>query len=136
LVGLRPEVVVAAATQATHPSTSSNVTSISVSINTNTRGSFLSSSSNSSTVKATSREEISTSVRTIRQLTFLPSNQPEQSSSSSASRRPRLLLLWGTKPLDEALSKEGNSVAAGSQYPSKTRSTTASTRKLWSSLQP
>jgi hypothetical protein len=58
------------ATQATHPSNSCKVTSISVIISTSTRGSFLSSSS--STVRATSREEINTSVRITMQLAFLP----------------------------------------------------------------
>jgi hypothetical protein len=56
------------------PSNSSKVnlkvTSISASISTSTRGSFLSSSS--STVRAPNLEEISTSVRITRQLAFLP----------------------------------------------------------------
>ena len=55
------------------PSNSSKVTSISVSISTSTKGSFLSSSS--STVRAPNLEEISTSVRITRQLAFL-SQQP------------------------------------------------------------
>jgi hypothetical protein len=105
------------------------------------RGSFLSSSSISSTVRTTSREEVSTSVRTTRHLTFLPcpnnqNNQAEQSSSSISSRRSCKLLLWGTKPLGEALSEEGNLAIANSQPFSKTRSTTTSTRRPWSGLQP
>jgi hypothetical protein len=71
LVDLRKRVAVVPATQATHLSSSSkvtlNVTSISVS--TSSRGSFLSSSS---TVRTTSREEISTTVITTRNLAFLP----------------------------------------------------------------
>jgi hypothetical protein len=47
-----------------------------------------------------------------------------------------MLLLWGTKPLGEALAKEGNSAVASSQPFSKTRSTTTSTRRPWSGLQP
>jgi hypothetical protein len=67
---LRPGVAVVPATQATHPSNSSKVTSTSTSISTSTRGSFLSSSS--STAIAPNLEEISTSVRTTKQLAFLP----------------------------------------------------------------
>jgi hypothetical protein len=52
------------------PSNSSKATSISVSINTSNRGSFLISSS--STVRTPKREEISTSIRITRQLNFLP----------------------------------------------------------------
>jgi hypothetical protein len=68
--GSQVGVVVVPATQATHPSNSSKVTSISIS--TSTRGSFLSSSSGSSTVRSPNLEEISTSVRITRQLAFLP----------------------------------------------------------------
>jgi hypothetical protein len=61
------------ATQATHLSNSSKVTSTSTSIivrtSSSTRGSFLSSSS---TVRTTSKEEINTSARATRQLVFLP----------------------------------------------------------------
>jgi hypothetical protein len=66
------------ATQATHLSHSSKVTSTSISIRTssNTRGSFLSSSS---TVRITSREEINTSVRATRQPVFLP-QQPTRTT--------------------------------------------------------
>jgi hypothetical protein len=61
------------ATQATHHINSIKVTSTSISVNTSTstRGSFLSSSS-SSTIRTPCREEISNSVRTTRQLAFLP----------------------------------------------------------------
>jgi hypothetical protein len=65
-------VVAVLATQATHLSHSSKVTSISISVRTSrssTRGSFLNSSS---TVKTTSKEEINTSVRATRQPVFLP----------------------------------------------------------------
>jgi hypothetical protein len=68
-VDLRPGVAVIPATQAIHPSNSSKVTSTSISVSTSTRGSFLSSSS---TVRTPNLEEISTSVRTTRQLVFLP----------------------------------------------------------------
>jgi hypothetical protein len=47
-----------------------------------------------------------------------------------------MLLLWRTKPLGEELSKESSSAVAISQYPSKTRSATASTRSPWLGLQP
>jgi hypothetical protein len=60
------------ATQATHLSNSSKVTSTNISVRTNnssTRGSFLISSS---TVRTTSNEEINTSVRATRQPVFLP----------------------------------------------------------------
>jgi hypothetical protein len=60
------------ATQATHLSNSSKVTSTSISVRTSrssTRGSFLSSSS---TVRTTSKEEINTSIRATRQPIFLP----------------------------------------------------------------
>jgi hypothetical protein len=60
-------VAVIPATQETHPSNSSKVTSVSMS--SSTRDSFLSSSS---TVRAPSREEISTSVRATKQVAFLP----------------------------------------------------------------
>jgi hypothetical protein len=73
LVDVRPGVAVVLATQATHLSDSSKVTSTSISIRTSsssTRDSFLSSSSN--TVRTTSKEEISTSVRATRHLAFLP----------------------------------------------------------------
>jgi hypothetical protein len=71
-MGLRPGVVVVPATQATRPSNSSKVISTNISINTSTstRGSFLSSSS--STVSTPNLEEISSNVRTTRQLVFLP----------------------------------------------------------------
>jgi hypothetical protein len=61
--------------QAIHPSSSSRVTLkvTSTSTNNSSRGSSLSSSS--STVKATNREETSTSDRTTRHLSFL-SQQP------------------------------------------------------------
>jgi hypothetical protein len=60
------------ATQATHLSNSSKVTSTSISVKTSsssTRGSFLSSNS---TVRTTNKEEIDTGVRTTRQPVFLP----------------------------------------------------------------
>jgi hypothetical protein len=69
-VDLRSGVAVIPATQATHPSNSSKATSISVSISTSNRGSFLISSS--SIVRTSNQEEISTSVRITRQLNFLP----------------------------------------------------------------
>jgi hypothetical protein len=74
LVDLRPGVAVVLATQATHLSNSSKVTSTSTSISvrtnrSSTRGSFLSSSS---TVRTTSKEENNTSIRATRQLVFLP----------------------------------------------------------------
>jgi hypothetical protein len=47
-----------------------------------------------------------------------------------------MLLLWRTKSLGEELSKESSSAVASSQYPSKTRSTTTSTRRPWLGLQP
>jgi hypothetical protein len=73
-VDLRPGVVVVPATQATHLSNSSQVTSTSTSISvktisSSTRGSFLSSSS---TIRTTSKEEINTSVRATKQPVFLP----------------------------------------------------------------
>jgi hypothetical protein len=76
LVDLRSEVAAVLATQATHLSHSSKVisTSTSISVRTttsSTRGSFLSSSS-SSTIRITSREEINISVRTTRHPVFLP----------------------------------------------------------------
>jgi hypothetical protein len=72
-VDLRSGVAVIPATQETHPSNSSKVTSTntSVSISTSTKGSFLSSSS-SSTVRTLNREETSTNVKITRQLAFLP----------------------------------------------------------------
>jgi hypothetical protein len=78
-VDLRPGVAVVPATQATHISNSSKVTSTSISVRTNnssTRGSFLSSSG---TIRTTSREEISISVRATRHLTFLP-QQPTRTT--------------------------------------------------------
>jgi hypothetical protein len=71
LVDLRPGVAVVLATQATHLNNSSKVTSTSISARTSssTRGSFLSSIS--STVRTTSREEISISVKATRHLVFL-----------------------------------------------------------------
>jgi hypothetical protein len=73
LVDLRPGVAAVLATQATHLSHLSRVTSTSISVRTNsssTRGSFLSSSS--STVRITSMEEINISVRATRHPVFLP----------------------------------------------------------------
>jgi hypothetical protein len=72
LVDLRLGVTVVLATQATHLSNSSQVTSTSISVrtsNSSTRGSSLSSNS---TVRALSQEEINTSVRATKQLVFLP----------------------------------------------------------------
>jgi hypothetical protein len=69
-------------TQETHLSHSSKVTNTSISVrttNSSTRGSFLSSSS-SSTVRTTSREEINISVRAIRHLVFLP-QQPTRTTT-------------------------------------------------------
>jgi hypothetical protein len=80
LVDLRPGVAAVLATQATHLSHSSKVTSASISVRTSsssTRGSFLSSSS--STIKITSREEINISVRATRQPIFLP-QQPTRTT--------------------------------------------------------
>jgi hypothetical protein len=65
-----------------------------------------------------------------------PSNQPEWPSSPNTSRRSCMLLLWRTKSLGEELSKESSPATTSSQCPSKTRSTTTSTRSLWSGLQP
>jgi hypothetical protein len=67
-------VVAILATQATHLSNSSKVTSTSTSISvrtshSSTRGSFL---SRSSTVRTTNKEEINTSDRATRQPVFLP----------------------------------------------------------------
>jgi hypothetical protein len=65
------------ATQATHLSNSSKVTSTSIKTSrSSTRGSFL---SGSSIVRTTSKEEISTSVRTTRQPVFLP-QQPTRTT--------------------------------------------------------
>jgi hypothetical protein len=82
LVDLRLGVAAILATQATHLSHSSKVTSTSTSISvrtssSRTRGSFLSSSS--STVRTTSREEINISVRATRQPVFLP-QQPTRTT--------------------------------------------------------
>jgi hypothetical protein len=135
-VDLRPGVAVVPATQATRLSSSSKVTlkvtSISVSTSSNTRGSFLSSSS---IVRTTRKEEISTSARTTRHLAFLPQQPTRTTSSSSARRRPHMFPLWGTRPLGGSLPKEGHSVVASFQHLSKTRSTTTSTRRPWSGLQ-
>jgi hypothetical protein len=63
-----------------HHSHSSKVTSTNISVRTsssNTRGSFLKSSS--STIRTTSKEEINTSVRATRQLVFLP-QQPARTT--------------------------------------------------------
>jgi hypothetical protein len=69
-VDLRPGVAAVLDTQATHHSNSSKFTSINVNISTSTRGSFL--NSRSITVRTPNLEEISTNVRTTRQLVFLP----------------------------------------------------------------
>jgi hypothetical protein len=74
-VDLRLEVAAVLATQATHLSNSSQVTSTSISISvrtssSSTRGSFLSSSN--STIRITSKEEVNTSVRATKQPVFLP----------------------------------------------------------------
>jgi hypothetical protein len=69
------------ATQTTHLSRSSKVTSTSISdriSSSSTRGSFLSSNS-SSTVRTTSKEEINTNVRATRQPVFLP-QQPTRTT--------------------------------------------------------
>jgi hypothetical protein len=71
LVDLRPGVAAVPATQATHLSSSSKVTSTSINVSTNS-GIKDSSLSSSSTVRTTSREEISTSVKITRHLAFLP----------------------------------------------------------------
>jgi hypothetical protein len=70
LVDLRPRVAVVPVTQAIHHNNSSKVTLKDTSINV--RGSSLSSSS---TIRTTSKEEISTSARTTRHLAF-PPQQP------------------------------------------------------------
>jgi hypothetical protein len=44
--------------------------------------------------------------------------------------------LWGTWPLGDSLPEESSSAAASFQHLSKTRSTTASTSRPWSGLQP
>jgi hypothetical protein len=70
------------ATQATHLSNSSKVTSTSISVrttNSSTRGNFLSSSS---TVRTIRKEEINTSVRATRQPVFLP-QQPTKTIKQS-----------------------------------------------------
>jgi hypothetical protein len=80
LVDLRPGVAVVPSIQATHLSNSSKVISTSISARTSssgTRGSFLSSSS--STIRTTSREEISISVRATKHLAFL-SQQPTKTT--------------------------------------------------------
>jgi hypothetical protein len=71
-VDLRMGVAAVLATQATHLSHSSKVTSTSISVKTSssTRGSFLSNIN--STVRTTSKEEINTNVRATRQPVFLP----------------------------------------------------------------
>jgi hypothetical protein len=65
-----------------------------------------------------------------------PSNQPHWPSNPNTSRRSCMLLLWRTKSLGEEFPQESSSAAASSQCPSKTRSTTTSTRSPWSGLQP
>jgi ribosomal protein L31 len=76
---LRLGVAVVPATQATHLSNLSKVTSISVRANRrSTKGNFLSSST-SSTVRTTSREEINISVRATRHPAFLP-KQPTRTT--------------------------------------------------------
>jgi hypothetical protein len=134
-VDLRPGVAVVPATQAIHLSNSSKVTSTSTCISARTAVPEAVSSAPVPSKQPAGRKSVSASEQPGT-LPFCPSNQLEQPSSPSASRRPHMLLLWRTKPLGDALSKEGNSVAASSQYPSKTRSTTVSTRRLWSCLQP
>jgi hypothetical protein len=78
LVDLRLGVAAVLATQTTHLSHSSKVTSTNICVRTSsscTRGSSL----NSSTVRITSREEINTSVRATRQPVFLP-QQPTRTT--------------------------------------------------------
>jgi hypothetical protein len=80
LVDLRSGVAAVPATQATHLSNSSKVTSTNISVKTSSssiRGSFLSSIR--STVRTIRKEEISTNVRTTRNLTFLP-QQPTRTT--------------------------------------------------------
>jgi hypothetical protein len=82
-VDLRSGVAAVLATQATHLSHSSKVTSTSTSIsvrtsNNSTKGTFLSSSS--STVRITSKEEINTSVRATRHPVLLP-QQPTRTTN-------------------------------------------------------
>jgi hypothetical protein len=80
LVDLRSGVAAVPATQATHLSNSSKVTSTSISVRTSsssTRGSFLNNSS--IIVRTTSREEINISVRATRHPAFLP-QQPTRTA--------------------------------------------------------
>jgi hypothetical protein len=127
------QVAAVLATQATHLSHSSKVTSTSISIRTSSsiRGSFLSSSS-SSTVRTTSKEEINTSVRATRQPVFLP----QQPSSASARRKSCIFPLWGTRPLGESLPKESRSAAASSQCPSQTECNAARRQQPWAASCP
>jgi hypothetical protein len=84
-VDLRPRVAVVPTTQATHLSNSSKVTlkvtSTSTNINVSTSSSIRDSSfsSSSSIVRTTNKEEIGTSVRTTRHLTFMP-QQPTRTT--------------------------------------------------------
>jgi ribosomal protein L31 len=95
---LRSEVAVVPATQATHLSNSSKVTSTSTNISVR-------ASSSSSTVRTTSREEINISVKATRHPAFLP-QQPTRTAKQRQRKEDSCMFpLWGTKPLGESLPK-------------------------------
>jgi hypothetical protein len=121
------------ATQATHLSSSSKVTSISLSISVSTSSSTRDSSL-SSTVppEQPARRKFVPAPEQSGTSPSCPSNQPEQPSSSSARRRLRMFPLWGTRPLGESLLKESSSAAVSSQCPFQAECIAIRRQQPWS----
>jgi hypothetical protein len=95
------------ATQATHLSNSSKVTSTSTSISvrtssSSTRGSFLISNS---TVRTTSKEEINTSVRVTRQPVFLPQQPTRTTKQRQLKEEVVHVSTMGNKAIGQIISQ-------------------------------
>jgi hypothetical protein len=99
-----PGVAVVPTTQATRLSNSSKVTSTSISVSTttsSTRCSFLSSS----TVRTTSKEEISTSVKATRHLTFLALKPTKTTKKFKCKKEVALVSTMGNKAIGRIIAQ-------------------------------
>jgi hypothetical protein len=131
-VDLRSEVAVILATQATHLSNSSQVTSTNISVrtsNSSTRGSFLSSSS--STVRITSKEEINTSVRATRQLVFLPQQPTRTITQRQLKEEVVHVSTVGNKAIRRIIAQRKQLSSSQLPMPSQTECNAARKQQPW-----
>jgi hypothetical protein len=131
-VDLRLGVAAVLATQATHLSHSSRVTSTSISVRTSSSSTRdISSATAAVPSEQPARRKSISALEQSGSPSSCPSYQLEQSSSTSSRRKSCMFPLWGTRPLGESLPKESSSAAFRSQCPSQTECNAARRQQPW-----